>query len=103
MIRYSPDGRFSIWAQPGSDLDYGFDWAKRGYLEPGVTITGSTWDVPEGVTMTQDMISSDGTITAAFLAVPLDGNGNDYVCTNRVVRSDGGNDSRTVTLICKVW
>lgn len=101
MIRYSPDGRFTIWHFPGADLDYGFDWTKRGYLQSDETITSSTWDVPEGVTKSREMISDDGTITAAFFAGGVDGTS--YVITNHIVTSGGRTDARTITLVCKVW
>ena len=79
---------------PDAILNYAFDWSA--WLADGATISTSTWDGPDGLTLTA---SVDGTNTIVKVQVTdssLLGSKVDLV--NHVTSSDGQEDDRTLRL-----
>lgn len=85
---------------PGANLDFGFDWAGRGWLSAGETITVSTWTGSTGTTLTRAQNALG--VTSVFAAVGTSGVvGVAYQLVNTITTSAGRTDSRTLTLNCK--
>jgi len=80
---------------PSAELDYGFNWADRGWLAAGETITTSTWTVPAGLTQLTSGVSG-GTVTTVWLSGGAAEN--DYMITNRIVTSGGRTDERSLII-----
>ena len=79
---------------PGSSVDYAFDWAADGYLE-GATVAASEWAAtPAG------LVVGAGTLAPTRTGVIVAGGsrGHVYRLRNRVTLSDGRIDERTLTL-----
>lgn len=87
---------------PNSELDYGFDWSSRGWLDesPGDTIDTTAWTVaPTGddddLTL-GETAHADG-ITSAMLSGGIDGT--DYLVTCQVTLTPSGRkDERTMRI-----
>ena len=82
---------YSANKDPNAVLDYQFNWAA--WLGSD-TIATSTWDVPDGITKT-DEDSSDTTTT-----IWLSGGtaGTSYEVVNQIVTAGGRTDERTLTI-----
>ena len=81
---------------PDAVLDYSLDWAE--WLEPGDTITASTWTA-SAMNGALDMIEvGDMTFTGDMTTVWLSGGGEceAYVVTNHVTTSGGREDDRSL-------
>ena len=77
---------------PGAKLDYHFDWIN--WLEPGETITASTFDVTAGITVeSTEMVTTNTTVW-------LSGGrgGQNYQITNRITTSAGRVDERSIII-----
>jgi hypothetical protein len=79
---------------PAALLDYAIDWAA--YF-PGETIVSAVWDVPVGLTQTDDEI------TATLAIIRLSGGSldTDYLLTCHVVMSSGQEDDRCILIKVK--
>jgi hypothetical protein len=86
---------------PNSNLDYGFNWLARGWLDAGETITTSAWEATSGVTLShqQNLLG----ITSVFVSGGTLGNIYKLVNTITTLTSNGlsRTDSRTLILSCK--
>ena len=85
-----------VTKDPHAVLDYSLDWAE--WLEPGDTITASTWTAA-AMNGAHDMIVIDdmpftGDMTTVWLSggSPCEG----YVVTNHVTTADGREDDRSL-------
>lgn len=87
-----------IWvkADPTSVLDYAVDWASKGWLADGETITNSTWAVPAGITQTVPAPS----IAAGKTTIWMTGGtvGETYRITNHITTSAGRQDKRSINI-----
>lgn len=79
---------------PAAELDYGFDWAERGWLDTGETITAAVWTIPAGLTLITSQIIGDKTV--AWLGGGTAGT--DYIIACRITTSAGRTDERSMTL-----
>lgn len=77
---------------PDAIKTYAVNWAD--FLEAGVTITGSTWDVPDGITKVSDSLTTPNTY------IRLSGGtvGDKYTITNHVVMSNADEDDVSLLL-----
>lgn len=82
----------SYLKDPEAKLDYGFDWSA--WLATGETISGSTWDVPAGLTVVSN--SHNGTTSSIWLSGGT--SGVDYDITNHIVTSAAREDDRTMKI-----
>ena len=80
----------------GAALDYSFDWGTGSWLQDGETIITSVWDVPEGLTKSNEQIL--GGITSVFISGGS--NGEVYKVINTVTTSNIPSriDSRTLII-----
>lgn len=83
---------------PGADLDYGFDWAARGWLEPGETIVESSWVASPVVTLSRQQVLAD-IVTSTY--AKIDRAGYTGTLTNTITTSEGRIDSRIIKLVCR--
>lgn len=82
----------TVYKDPDALLDYGFDWSL--WLQPGDTISSSTWQVEDGLT------ASTPSHTATTTTVWLSGGtaGRSYQVTNRITTAGGRTDERTMVV-----
>lgn len=79
---------------PNSVVDYGCDWAD--HLPEGDTISASQWIAPDGVTITNEIVS--GMITAFTISnVPANTR---HLITNRVTTAQGRVLDRSMYIAC---
>ena len=80
-------------------LDYGFNWAAKGWLLAGETITSSLWTIPTGLTLVSQQ--NTGTVTTVFVSGGVANNV--YEITNTITTNSATPrvDSRTIKLSCK--
>ena len=87
---------FQVPISPDAKLDYGVDWSS--WLPTGVTIATSTWAItPEGPTLSGQANSN----TATIVWVQGCTAGVVYALRNRITDSDGREDDRSITLVCR--
>lgn len=73
---------------PEAELDYTIDWSE--WLDTD-TIASSSWDVPTGLTATDD----DSTSTTATVWLSEGVDNHNYTITNTIVTAGGRTDSRS--------
>jgi hypothetical protein len=79
---------------PSAELDYAVDWATRGWLATGETITDSEWTVPSGLVL--ESSSVNGGIATVWLS---GGAVNQiYQVTNQITTSAGRIDQRSIEI-----
>jgi len=83
---------------PGSDLDYGFDWASRGWLEADETLVSSEWTATPVISLSRPQILAD-VRTSVYAKCERAGYSGSIV--NTITTSAGRKDSRSILLICK--
>ena len=93
---------------PGETESYKRDWkfrdeasrtaggAGNGWLDPGETITNSTWSVPAGITQTTPTPSQSDGLATIWLLGGTDGQ--DYRIVNTVTTSTGRVGKRSITV-----
>ena len=79
---------------PSATLDYGVDWATRGWLATGETIVASDWTAPAGLTEGSSAIN--GGITVVWLSGGT--TGQTYQVVNQITTSAGRIDQRTIEI-----
>jgi hypothetical protein len=84
----------SFLKDPSSVLDYGVDWATRGWLATGETIIDSDWIVPTGLTKESETLS--GGLAIVWLSGGVADRG--YSVTNQITTSAGRVDQRTIEI-----
>lgn len=85
----------TIPKSPAANLNYGFDWGTRGWLNTGETITEAAWTVPAGLTLEGSAIL-EGTKTVCRISGGV--HGTDYEISCHVTTSEGNEDERTILL-----
>jgi hypothetical protein len=81
----------------GAVLDYGFDWAGKGWLRSGETISTSAW-VITGMDITLGAVYNVNGITTVFISGAV--LGRIYRLTNNITTNAGRADSRTLVVSC---
>ncbi len=85
---------------PEDELDFGIDWEKKNWLQPGELVVSSTWEVPTGITKMSDGITGDGKKTFLWLS---DGTPKkSYRCVNSIVTSSTPARKARRTIIIQV-
>ncbi|MBO0676791.1 hypothetical protein JRC04_04865 [Mycolicibacterium sp. S2-37] len=85
---------------PGAVLDYGIDWAPL--LPDGVTITASEWALDDGNASSTLEIAGQGNTDTVSTFVASGGTaGVNYRVNVHIVRSDGMEDDRHITLVVR--
>lgn len=79
---------------PSAELDYGFDWSARSWLDAGETISAAVWTIPAGLTLITSQIV--GSKTVAWIGGGTAGT--DYTIACRITTSAGRTDERSMTL-----
>lgn len=82
----------TYFKDPGSTLDWQFNWAS--WLENGEAVTGSTFVADSGITI------ASNSFTATTATVWLAGGtaGTKYKVTNSVTTNQGRSDERSITI-----
>lgn len=84
----------TLLKDPSAELDYGFDWAERGWLQDGETVVAQVWTIPPGLTLITSQIV--GSKTVAWIAGGTAGT--EYTIACRITTSGGRTDERSITL-----
>lgn len=85
----------TLLKDPAAELDYGFDWADRGWLAAGETVLTAVWTIPAGLTLITSQIV-DNTKTVVWIGGGTVGT--DYTITCRITTSGGRTDERSMVL-----
>jgi hypothetical protein len=106
-----PDTNFNPFDEvvqaPREELWWGLDWAARGFLVPGETISAAEWskDCENGeeetplIVIDDNTIEGDGTQTWVRLITPTIGV--DYIITVLATSSEGEKYERTLRVRCR--
>jgi hypothetical protein len=93
---------------PDATLDYGFNWnapSPQGpYLEPGDTITNSTWtleDPPDNALVIGATSIDDTTHTVTIVWLSAGTIGNVYKLANHITTAAGRTDERSLSIEIK--
>lgn len=80
---------------PDEILKYGFDWSD--WLDSGVTISTSTWTVPDGLTSESGGEETGVDSTTVLISGGTDGSS--YTVTNTIETSDGQTGERSFIIL----
>ncbi len=82
----------------GDQLDWGFDWVAKGWLDTGELIVSSSWSASTGITI----LTSSNTTTTTTIWLSGGTAGETYVLTNTVTTDNSPERIITKRLYMKV-